>query len=58
MRRFEEILDIAAERKGGREAVLGDSSPPLSADALAAIRMTAGWHRWRGACSRPGFPGR
>lgn len=37
MRTFEEILDIAAERKGGRDAVLADTPAVLDADALAAI---------------------
>ena len=37
MRSFEEILGIAAERKGGRAAVLDDIASPLAADALAAI---------------------
>ena len=36
MRSFEEILDIAAERKGGRAAVLDGIAQPLSAEALAA----------------------
>ncbi|MEM0948683.1 MAG: DNA-3-methyladenine glycosylase I [Pseudomonadota bacterium] len=37
MRSFEEILDIAAERKGDRAIVLDGIEPPLSADELAAI---------------------
>ncbi len=37
MRSFDEILEIAAERKGGRAAVLDGIDPPVSADALAAI---------------------
>ena len=37
MRSYEEILDIAAARKGGRDAVLADVPVPLDADALAAI---------------------
>ncbi len=37
MRRFADILEIAAERKGGRAAVLADMPAVLSADALAAI---------------------
>lgn len=37
MRTFDEILDIAAERKGGRAAVLADATLPKSADQLAAI---------------------
>lgn len=49
MRTFDEILAIAAERKGGVDAVLADIPTPLDADALAAIpdslwlaRMTRG----------------
>jgi 3-methyladenine DNA glycosylase Tag len=37
MRTFDEILAIAAERKGGVDAVLADIPTPLDADALAAI---------------------
>lgn len=37
MRPFAEILAIAAARKGGAEAVLNDTRPPLSPAALAAI---------------------
>lgn len=37
MRTFEEILDLAADRKGGRAAVLEDIEPPKSAADLAAI---------------------
>ncbi|GGF59256.1 DNA-3-methyladenine glycosylase I [Mameliella alba] len=37
MRTYEEILDFAADRKGGRAAVLADIPPVLDADALAAI---------------------
>lgn len=37
MRTFEEILEIAAARKGGRDAVLADVPVPKSADELAAI---------------------
>jgi len=37
MRIFDEILAIAAERKGGVDAVLADIPTPLDADALAAI---------------------
>jgi 3-methyladenine DNA glycosylase Tag len=37
MRTYEEILDLAADRKGGRAAVLADIPPVLDADALAAI---------------------
>ena len=49
MRSFEEILDIAADRKGGRSVVLETAARPLSAAELAAIpddrwlaRMTQG----------------
>jgi len=37
MRSFDDILAIAAERKGGAKAVLGDAAPPKSAEELAAI---------------------
>lgn len=37
MRTFAEILDIAAERKGGRDAVLADTPKPKTPDDLAAI---------------------
>lgn len=37
MRTFAEILDIAVARKGSRDAVLSGVTPPLDADALAAI---------------------
>ncbi len=37
MRSFEEILDIAAERKGGRSAVLDGIDPPADDEAIAAI---------------------
>lgn len=37
MRSFAEILDIAAARKGSREAVLRDTRAPLPPEALAAI---------------------
>ena len=37
MRSFDEILEIAADRKGGSEAVLSGIPAPLSADELAAI---------------------
>lgn len=37
MRSFSAILDIAAERKGGVQAVLAKVPPVLSADELAAI---------------------
>ena len=37
MRPFAEILAIAAARKGGEAAVLGDTAPPKSAAELAAI---------------------
>jgi len=49
MRSFDDILAIAAKRKGGKDAVLADIPAPLSADQLAAIpdaqwlaRMTRG----------------
>lgn len=37
MRTFDEILDIAAVRKGNREAVLATATQPRTADELAAI---------------------
>ncbi len=37
MRSFDEILAIAAERKGGRDAVLDGIPKPKTAEALAAI---------------------
>lgn len=37
MRTYKEILDLAADRKGGQAAVLADMPPVLDADALAAI---------------------
>lgn len=37
MRTFDEILDIAADRKGGRGAVLGAIDAPRTADEIAAI---------------------
>lgn len=37
MRTFDEILDLAAERKGGRSAVLDNIAPPKAADDIAAI---------------------
>ena len=37
MRSYDEILAIAAARKGGVEAVLEGTPVPKSADALAAI---------------------
>lgn len=37
MRSYQEILTIAADRKGGQAAVLADMPPVLDADALAAI---------------------
>ena len=48
MRRFDEILAIAAERKGGAEAVLAGAAQPLGADALAAIPDD----RWLAAMAR------
>lgn len=37
MRRFAEILDIAATRKGGAAAVLAGAMPPRSRDEVAAV---------------------
>ncbi|WP_136439249.1 DNA-3-methyladenine glycosylase I [Pacificoceanicola onchidii] len=37
MRSYEEILNIAADRKGGRAVLLEGTAPPKSADELAAI---------------------
>ena len=37
MRSFDEILDIAAERKGSVEVVLGGIAPPLAAKEIAAV---------------------
>lgn len=37
MRSFEEILEIAAARKGGRDVVLDGAMPVLDSDALAKI---------------------
>ncbi len=48
MRTFEQILDIAADRKGGREAVLDGISSPKSSDELAAISDD----RWLSAMAR------
>ncbi len=48
MRSFEDILDIAAERKGGRSAVLDGITPPKSAEDLAAIPD----HRWLSQMAR------
>ena len=48
MRTFDEILQIAADRKGGRDAVLADIPKPLTADALAAIPDD----RWLAAMAR------
>lgn len=48
MRSFDEILDIAADRKDGRAAVLDGIAMPKSADALAAIPDD----RWLAAMAR------
>jgi 3-methyladenine DNA glycosylase Tag len=48
MRSFDEILDIAANRKGGRAAVLAEIPAPLSADALADLPDSA----WLAAMAR------
>lgn len=48
MRSFDEILDIAANRKGGRDAVLAGMPAPADAEALVAIpddRWLAGMTR-------------
>lgn len=37
LRTFDEIFEIAAQRKGGRDAVLADATHPKSAQALANI---------------------
>lgn len=37
MKHFDEILKIAADRKGGEAQLFADTSPPKSADELAAI---------------------
>jgi 3-methyladenine DNA glycosylase Tag len=37
MRKFDDILMLAVERKGSFDAVLGDIEPPKSSDELAAI---------------------
>ena len=37
MRSFDQILDIAADRKGGHDVVLTSGAPPKTADELAAI---------------------
>ena len=65
MRRFEEILAIAAERKGGVEAVLSGTTAPLPPADLAKIpddrwlaRMTRGVFQagfnWRVIEAKPG----
>ena len=48
MRTFEDILNIAADRKGGRAAVLDEIKAPLTADALADIPDD----RWLAAMAR------
>jgi 3-methyladenine DNA glycosylase Tag len=48
MRSFAEILAIAAERKGGAAAALGDIATPRTADELAAIPDA----RWLAAMAR------
>ena len=55
MRSFEEILEIAAERKGGRAAVLGAVDPPLSADDLAEIPDDRWLSRMTRAVFQAGF---
>lgn len=37
MRHFNEIFDIAAERKGGRDAVMAEIQPPATANELSVI---------------------
>lgn len=37
MRSFDELLEIAADRKGGRDAVLADIAAPKTAEELAAL---------------------
>ncbi|MFD1344766.1 DNA-3-methyladenine glycosylase I [Litorisediminicola beolgyonensis] len=51
MRTFDEILAIAADRKGGVEAVLADIPQPKDADTLAAIPDD----RWLSAMARGVF---
>lgn len=51
MRHFDEILAISAERKGGVDAVLGNSEPSLSAEELAAIPD----NRWLSQATRAVF---
>lgn len=41
MRKFDDILMMAVDRKGSFEAVLGDISAPANADALAATEDSA-----------------
>lgn len=48
MRSFDEILQIAADRKGGQDVVLANAPRPLSADVLAAIPDD----RWLSAMAR------
>lgn len=51
MRSFDEILAIAAERKGSVAAVMAEIPVPLSADALAALPDSA----WMAAIARGVF---
>lgn len=48
MRSFDQILDLAADRKGGRSAVLDGIDPPKDTKALAAIPND----RWLAAMAR------
>ncbi|MGB0902638.1 hypothetical protein [Halocynthiibacter sp.] len=41
MRKFDDILMMAVEHKGGFNAVLGDISPPKHPEEIAAIPDTA-----------------
>lgn len=51
MRTFDEILEIAADRKGSRDAVLAGAPVPKSPEALAAIPDT----EWLAAMARAIF---
>lgn len=51
MRRFDDILEIAAARHGGRDAVLAGALAPLSPDAIAAQPDD----RWLAAMARSIF---
>lgn len=51
MRSFDEIFDIAADRKGGAEALKAMLTPPKSAAELASIPD----HRWLAAMTRGVF---